>query len=72
MTGLLAEPNDAPDLAGKIRWAIEHAGEMQDMGSSARQGYEALYRGPSHLTGLLQAYSAVLPVSERAPEGRDP
>lgn len=55
-TGLLAEPNDAADLAAKIRWATNHPAEMARMGLVARSRYEAQFRGETHLQALLEAY----------------
>ena len=56
VTGLLAEPGDARDLADRLRWAIDHPREMRKMGASARLRYETVYRGPSHLAALLRTY----------------
>jgi glycosyltransferase involved in cell wall biosynthesis len=56
VTGLLANPGDAQDLAGRLRWAVDHPHEMRTMGASARQRYETVYRGPAHLTALLSTY----------------
>jgi glycosyltransferase involved in cell wall biosynthesis len=64
VTGLLAEPNDADDLAGRIRWATSHPDEMRRMGLNARQRYEGRFRGQMHLAALFEAYALV------AAEGR--
>ena len=58
-TGLLAEPNNAGDLAERISWAIAHPGEMLAMGGRARDRYEASFRGETHLGALLEAYAWV-------------
>lgn len=59
VTGLLAEPNDAAGLAGRILWASDHPSEMGEMGANARQRYEARFRGETHLAALLEAYAWV-------------
>jgi glycosyltransferase involved in cell wall biosynthesis len=56
-TGLLTVPGQADDLSAKLRWAVEHPADMAAMGARARSRYEALYRGPSHLAALLDAYA---------------
>lgn len=59
-TGLMVDPGDGPGLARQVRWAIDHPAEMAAMGSSARQRWQDLYRGPGHLSGLLVAYRAAM------------
>ena len=59
MTGMLAEPDNAIDLADRIRWANDHRDEMHRMGANARLKYETRYRGASHLAGLMEAYASV-------------
>ena len=59
MTGLIAEPNDAANLADKIQWAINHPDEMRSMGVTARRTYEARFSGQSHLAALREAYAYV-------------
>ena len=57
VTGLLAEPDNAAELADQIRWAIDHPIEMREMGAHARQQYEARFRGPAHLAALNEVYA---------------
>lgn len=57
VTGLLAEPGNVRDLADRIRWARDHPREMHEMGDSARQRYEARFRGATHLAALLETYT---------------
>ena len=38
-TGLLFKPGDPDDLAGKVRWAVEHPEEMHRMGENAGVEY---------------------------------
>lgn len=57
ITGLLAQPGDAAHLAERMRWALEHPGEMAAMGANARRRYETRYRGSSHLKALLETYA---------------
>lgn len=59
MTGLLANPNDAVDLAAKIQQAISQPEEMRRMGLNARRAYEAQFRGHMHLAALREAYASV-------------
>jgi glycosyltransferase involved in cell wall biosynthesis len=56
VTGILANPGDAQDLADRLRWAADHPHEMRKMGSNARLMYETMYRGPAHLAALLDTY----------------
>ena len=65
VTGLLASPGDANDLAGRLRWAIDHPEEMRQMGSCARREYETKYRGSAHLTALLDMYRRLANASGR-------
>jgi len=58
VTGLLTEPGDAGQLAERISWAIDHPSELAGLGARARQRYEQRYRGPAHLTALLEIYEA--------------
>jgi len=69
VTGLLANPGDAQDLADRLRWAVDHPCEMRQMGSSARLMYETRYRGPAHLAALLNTYGRL---SAAAAPGRIP
>lgn len=59
VTGLLVQPNNAGDLADRIRWGTSHPDAMRRMGLSARQRYEARFRGQAHLEALLEAYAWV-------------
>jgi glycosyltransferase involved in cell wall biosynthesis len=63
VTGLLANPGDAGDLADRLRWANDHPDEMQQMGSNARLAYEARYRGSAHLAALLNTYQRLTTVA---------
>ncbi|MGE3934275.1 MAG: glycosyltransferase, partial [Rhodospirillaceae bacterium] len=58
VTGLLAAPGDAADLAAKMRWAHEHPGEMAAMGRAARARYEALYTPERNYAMLMEIYAA--------------
>jgi glycosyltransferase involved in cell wall biosynthesis len=59
VTGLLARPDDAEDLARQIRWAVEHPTEMARFGANARARFEARFRGADHLVALLDLYRDV-------------
>jgi glycosyltransferase involved in cell wall biosynthesis len=63
VTGLLAEPGDAIDLADRLHWASDHPDEMRKMGSNARLEYEAKYRGGMHLAALLATYQRLIETS---------
>jgi glycosyltransferase involved in cell wall biosynthesis len=65
VTGLLANPGDAQDLADRLRWAGDHPNEMRKMGSSARLMYETTYRGPAHLAALLDTYRRLTAAAAR-------
>jgi glycosyltransferase involved in cell wall biosynthesis len=63
VTGLLARPNDAADLATKIRWARDHPEQMRQQGLNARQRYATKYRGDNHFAALVDSYRSVIPPS---------
>ncbi len=60
VTGLLAGPGDAGDLADRLRWASDHPDEMRQMGANARLEYETKYRGGVHLAALLGTYQRLI------------
>jgi glycosyltransferase involved in cell wall biosynthesis len=60
VTGLLAKPGDAGDLADRLRWADDHRAQMRQMGSRARQEYETKYRGGPHLRALVNTYQRLI------------
>jgi glycosyltransferase involved in cell wall biosynthesis len=66
VTGLLARPGDAADLADCLRWASDHPAEMRQMGSAARLAYETRYRGSAHLDALLDTYGRLIEAREPA------
>jgi glycosyltransferase involved in cell wall biosynthesis len=59
VTGLHARPDDAEDLAARLRWAVDHPAEMAALGLAARDRYVQRYRGTSHLEALLELYGSV-------------
>jgi glycosyltransferase involved in cell wall biosynthesis len=64
VTGLLAAPNDAADLASKMRWALDHPDQMAAMGRAARSAYEKQYTPAINLAQMLAIYEqAVRPRS---------
>ena len=63
VTGLLAAPGDAGDLANRLLWASSHPAEMRQMGLNARHEYETKYRGDVHLNALLGTYARLTPAS---------
>jgi glycosyltransferase involved in cell wall biosynthesis len=56
ITGLLARPADAGDLAAKVRWAEAHPVEMRRMGANARSVYEQRYRPEQNFEALWAIY----------------
>jgi len=67
VTGLLARPGDADDLADRLRWAWENPDRLRAMGLAARQRYERLYRGDRHLAALEFLYRELADVSSPLP-----
>lgn len=70
VTGVFAEAHDADGLGAQLEWATTHAQKMAQMGRDARQRYEARFRGPTHLTALMDTYAAV--TAHRRPDGPVP
>jgi glycosyltransferase involved in cell wall biosynthesis len=56
VTGLLFEPGNANDLAGKMRWAFDNPNEMSRMGEAARKRYEDLYTPEQNYEQLMEIY----------------
>lgn len=59
-TGLHFTPDDADDLAAKVRWAWDHPAEMEIMGRRARQEFEAKYTAARNITRAEEIYRATL------------
>jgi len=59
-TGLLFNPGDPEDLAGKIRWAVEHPDAITRMGENARREYELRYTAEKNYELLMGIYQKVL------------
>lgn len=55
-TGIFFRPGDAEDLAAKSLWAWTHSAEMERMGATARQEYEAKYSGIENYRMLMRIY----------------
>jgi glycosyltransferase involved in cell wall biosynthesis len=60
VTGLLANPGDAQDLAAKMAWAHAHPQEMLAMGRLAYDTYLRRYTPAVNLTELLAIYQGVI------------
>ncbi|WP_354602771.1 glycosyltransferase family 4 protein [Uliginosibacterium flavum] len=56
VTGLLFEPGNAEDLAGKMRWAMANPERMGEMGRAARVRYEAHYTAEKNYEQLMAIY----------------
>lgn len=59
-TGLLFEPGDARDLAGKMAWARENPQRMAAMGAAGRAQYEAEFSPEVNYRRLMEIYDGVL------------
>lgn len=59
-TGLLFEPGDARDLAGKMAWARENPQRMAAMGAAGRAQYEAEFSPEVNYRRLMEIYESVL------------
>ena len=58
--------SDPAELAARLSRALDHPGELAEMGRTARQRYESSYRGAAHLDALLEIYSASIGRARRA------
>jgi glycosyltransferase involved in cell wall biosynthesis len=70
-TGLLCQPGDVEDLAQQVRWAWEHADELQAMRIAARREYEQKYTAERNYKMLTDIYAMALgtiPVDQPADE----
>ncbi|MFC5549600.1 glycosyltransferase family 4 protein [Massilia aerilata] len=56
VTGLLARPGDAADLAAAIEWAETHPDDMEEMGRAARTEWERKYTAPINYNILVDIY----------------
>jgi glycosyltransferase involved in cell wall biosynthesis len=65
VTGLLFEPGNARDLAGKLAWAGSHPGEMRLMGIAARAEYEASYTSKINFSRLMEIYRDAIQCAAR-------
>lgn len=68
-TGLLFEPGDADDLAGKLAWTASHGLELGDLGAAAREEYLSKYTGERNYEALAAIYERVLRTGVRSPVG---
>ena len=65
MTGLLFQPGDSADLAGKLQWAKENPEKMRQMGMAARAKYEAHYTAEKNYEQLLAIYRDAMAVAAK-------
>jgi len=56
VTGLLAHPGDAADLAAAIAWAETHPVDMEEMGRAARAEWERKYTATINYNILVDIY----------------
>lgn len=59
-TGLLCEPGNPGDWAGKMAWALEHPERMMEMGRRARMEYETYFSAEVNYGLLMDIYASVL------------
>jgi glycosyltransferase involved in cell wall biosynthesis len=55
-TGLLFQPGDVNDLAGRVRWATAQPEEIERMGKDAQMSFEARYSPARSIQALLGLY----------------
>lgn len=60
VTGLLANPGDAADLAAKMHWALAHPVAMAKMGCAARRVFEAKYTPQENHAQLVAIYQQAI------------
>lgn len=60
VTGLHFNPGDARDLAARVRWAVDHPAEMQQMGENARRRYEEKYSPDANFGQLRAIYAQAI------------
>jgi len=65
VTGLLATPGDAAELAAKIKWAKAHVEQMRNMGRAARLEYESKYTPERNYQILMQIYEDAILETEK-------
>lgn len=58
-TGLLFEPANSRDLAGKIKWAYENQNQVAAMGRRARQWAEEEFRPEEHYKKIMEVYQGL-------------
>lgn len=56
ITGLHFTPGDVEDLVSKVEWLLAHPDQMREMGTRARQEYEALYTSDQNYQQLINIY----------------
>ena len=66
VTGLHFTPDDAGDLAAKVRWAVEHPDEMRVMGVNARRVYEEKYTPEVNYRQLMAIYDQAIESRRRS------
>jgi glycosyltransferase involved in cell wall biosynthesis len=66
-TGLLAQPQDAVDLAAKVRWLYEHPDQIDSMGRKARALVERKYDSRLRFASLHAIFEDVIENSRTLP-----
>ena len=62
-SGLLFAPGSCDDLCRAVKWAINHADEMREMGVYARDIYNQKYTEEQNYTMMLDIYEHVISLS---------
>jgi glycosyltransferase involved in cell wall biosynthesis len=65
-TGLHFTPGSVDDLVCKVVWACDHAGEMCEMGRSARAEYQAKFTPERNYALLMSIYDRAIESGERS------
>ena len=59
-TGILFDPHNTDELAGKAEWAWSHPKAMNEMGATARSHHLQKYTAESNYEALVGVYSSLL------------
>jgi glycosyltransferase involved in cell wall biosynthesis len=60
ITGLHFAPGNADELAGQVRWALDHPTELAQMRDHARSEFVAKYTAQRNYEMLMAIYQSVL------------
>lgn len=60
MDGLIFQPGNALELAGKIQWIWDNRSKAREMGMEGRKKIEERFNAAAHYEGLMAIYNSVL------------